>query len=279
MLIYKSFFRKKTTRIYFVIYSLIILVIGLLLSARVILENKERELHYGSHILITANKLVKLNNLKNIDKVYDAIIVKIDNYNEMIVIYDEKYDEKENRIIMPKIYKEQFKVKDILKVEVNNKEIELIIDGYDDINGNNDIVYGSDNIIKKYSKVQERLYVITLKDWKEKENVINELKKLDDISDIKIRNYNSINSYLTFISIINVMLIVLIILFVIVLMITCFNIVEDENKKNEIYYKVGYRKNKLKIYNFIKILLLILFASSLSLLVLTFLQLFYKILF
>ena len=49
-------------------------------------------------------------------------------------------------------------------------------------------------------------------------------------------------------------------LFGIVLVITCFNIIQDENKKNIIYYRVGYKKIILKLFNLLKIILLIILS-------------------
>lgn len=278
MLIYKSFFRKRTTRIYLIIYTLIILIICLLLSVRTILEKKQQELYYGSNILISVNDIEKIENIKNIDKIYKAINVTIEDYNEMIMIYDEKYKLDNHHIVIPNIYKEQFKINDTINIYINNNRIELVIKDYDDIIGNSDIVYVSEYIIEAYTNTQDSLYLITLKDWEKEDNVIKELNKIDNITDINIRINNSSNSYTTFIKILNVMLIVIMILFVVVLLITSFNIIEDEKKKNLVYYKIGYRKNKLKVYNFVKICLLIVLASSASTFIMIILKLIYKVL-
>lgn len=278
MLIYKSFFRKRTTRIYLIIYTLIILIICLLLSVRTILEKKQQELYYGSNILISVNDIEKIENIKNIDKIYKAINVTIGDYNEMIMIYDEKYKVDNHYIVIPNIYKEQFKINDTINIYINNNRIELVIKDYDDIIGNSDIVYVSEYIIEAYTNTQDNLYLITLKDWEKEDNVIKELNKIDNITDINIRKNNSSNSYTTFIKILNVMLIVIMILFIVVLLITSFNIIEDEKKKNLVYYKIGYRKNKLKVYNFVKICLLIVLASSASTFIMIILKLIYKVL-
>ena len=50
----------------------------------------------------------------------------------------------------------------------------------------------------------------------------------------------------------------------IVLVITSINIIDDENKKNIIYSKIGYNKHKLKMCNLVKIIMLILFSSIVS---------------
>lgn len=279
MLIYKSFFRKKTTKIYLVIYSLIILVIGLLLSSKMILSEKQQELYYGSNILIYINEIEKLNNVKNIDKIYKAIRVNVDGYNEMVMVYDEKYNVDNYDIVIPNIYKEQFKINDIIKVNFNNMILEFVVKEYDNMIGNNDILYVSGDVIEAYKKEQENSYLITLKDWNMEDETVKELNKMNNIKDMSIRINNSSNSYTTFINILNVMLIVIMVLFIIVLVITSFNIIEEENKKNLIYYKIGYRNKILKFYNLKKILMLLFFACYISIFIMFILKLVYNIIF
>lgn len=274
MLIYKSFFRKKTTKIYLLIYSLILLVVGLLLSTKIILNNKQKELYNGSYIFIKTNDIEELSKINNIEKIYEGIPIKLDDYFEAVLISDEKYKIKDDYVMIPEINKNKYKINDKVNITIDDKKVELFVGGYINYNGSATILYSSNNIIKKYSNSDNMGYLIILKDWNKYPQTLNEFKKINGDSIVSINNNESMQ---TFIKIINIMLLILLILFVIVLAITCVNIIEDETKKNNIYYKVGYSKFKLKIYNLNKILLLIIFSSIIASFITLLLNLIYKI--
>lgn len=274
MLIYKSFFRKKTTKIYLLIYSLILLVIGLLLSTKIILNNKQKELYNGSYIFIQTNDTEELLKINNIKKIYEGIPIKLDDYYEAVLISDDKYKINDDCVIIPEINKNIYKIKDKVNIFINDEQLEFYVGGYSNYNDSATVLYSSSNIIKKYSDPNKMRYLIILKDWNKYSQTLNELNKISGDSIISINNNESMQ---TFIKIINIMLLILLILFVIVLLITCVNIIEDEAKKNNIYYKVGYNKFNLKIYNLNKILLLIIFSSIIAGFITLLLNLIYKI--
>lgn len=277
MLIFKSFFRKKTTKIYLVVYTLIIFIICLLLSVREFLEIKQRELYIGSNILISTENIKELEHINNIKKIYKAVKIKIDNYNEMIMINNDKYKIYNNDIIIPNLYKENYRINDkLICYYKDNTKIEFKVKDYDTFTNNSDIVYVSKEIINKYSTEHDNLYLITLKNWEKKDYFMEEIKKINNIDEINIRINNNGDSYITFINTLNVMLIIILILFIIVLIITSYNIIDDEEKKNIIYYKIGYKKNHLKYYNYLKILILIIISFNSSLIIMTALYFMFK---
>lgn len=274
MLIYKSFFRKKTTHIYFIVYTLIVFVICLLLSAKNILEIKDKELHYGSYILIQTDNIDSVRDNKNIDKVYEALEVKVDNdYYSLVLINNEEYKVKGNNAILSPIYMNEYKENDKIIITIDSHQMELNVYSYDSKKGYNDVIFVSNELVQQY---KSNKYLITLKDWNKKQDIINFLND-NDIETIYVRENMENNSIQTFITIINISMIVLIILFCIILVITSLNIVEDENKKNSIYSKIGYGKQKLKIYNFTKIILLIVLSSAVSITLTMILNIIYKI--
>lgn len=274
MLIYKSFFRKKTTHIYFIVYTLIIFVICLLLSAKNILEIKDRELHYGSYLLIQTDNIDRVNDNRNVSKVYEALEVKVDNdYYSLVLINNEEYKIKGNNAIISPIYMSEYKENDKIIITIDSHQMELNVYSYDSKKGYNDVIFVSNELVQQY---KSNKYLITLKDWNKKQDIINFLND-NDIETIYVRENMENNSIQTFITIINISMIVLIILFCIILVITSLNIVEDENKKNSIYSKIGYGKQKLKIYNFTKIIILILLSSVVSITLTVILNIIYKI--
>ena len=113
----------------------------------------------------------------------------------------------------------------------------------------------------------DKSYLLVLKNWLKKDKTFDEIK--DNYKNVNISSYfyTSNDSYTTFITIINILLSILIFLFAIILIVTCFNIIQDEKKKNDIYYKLGYLKANLKKYNLLKIICLISIALIISIIV------------
>ena len=103
--------------------------------------------------------------------------------------------------------------------------------------------------------------LIILNRWKKQYNdAMYQLNKIFEPSNVRPFLCAGDSRYEAFITISYVFIWVLIVLFGIVLVITCFNIIQDEKKKNVIYYRIGYRKITLKIFNLIKIISLIIIS-------------------
>lgn len=271
MLIIKSFFRKKTTKIYLVVYCLIIFVIGLLIFVNSILKAKNQDLYYGSYIFIECDNIQSIKD-KSIEKIYKAITVKYADYYDLLLVYNDSYKLNENEIIFSKSYSSEYNINDEIEFDYDKNTLKTIIKGFDNKKGYYDVIFASKKLIEKYHNDK---YIIILKDWSKKEDFINRLDSYNIynyLDRINTSNY-MLESYIT---IINISINVLIVLFAIVLIVTCVNIIIDERKKNIAYLNIGYNKLKLKIYNCLKITLLILTSNTVAIVFLILLIMIYK---
>ena len=279
MLIFKSFFRKKTTKVYFVVYALIILGLILLVFTRNVLINKENESYKGSFLEIKNFDESKLKSKKNIDNITKALSIQ----NKMTVSYILIPDDslKRNETIISSKFKEQVKLNDEIEIEneINNEIITLNISGFSEEIYNEYIMYISSELFNKYNNSDSERYIITFKSWLNYDDEISEFRKIFSAENVFPHYYKGNGEYRDYITVVNVLLIVLIILFAIVLIVTNFNIIQDENKKNIIYYRIGYNKYVLKLYNVSKIILLILSSTIFSGIVFYLIYFIYKLCF
>lgn len=264
MLIFKSFLRKKTTKTYLLIYTIILSTLFTLFIAKNIMVELENNNYNGSFIEIEDDGSININKLDNIDKIYHAVYIK-ENYNKVFFINDNSYNLKNNEIIIPIKYQKEMQVNDELELEIANNTYKFIVKDF--LNSKNDNVFVvSSNIIKENDNL-DKSYLLVLKNWLKKDKTFDEIR--DNYKNVNISSYfyTSNDSYTTFITIINILLSILIFLFAIILIVTCFNIIQDEKKKNDIYYKLGYLKANLKKYNLLKIICLISIALIISIIV------------
>ena len=261
MLIFKSFLRKKTTKTYLLIYTIILSTLFTLFITKNIMVELENNNYNGSFIEIEDDGSININKLDNIDKIYHAVYIK-ENYNKVFFINDDSYNLKNNEIIIPIKYQKEMQVNDELELEIANNAYKFIVKDF--LNSKNDNVFiVSSNIIKENDNL-DKSYLLVLKNWLKKDKTFDEIR--DNYKNVNISSYfyTSNDSYTTFITIINILLSILIFLFAIILIVTCFNIIQDEKKKNDIYYKLGYLKTNLKKYNLFKIICLISIALIIS---------------
>ena len=264
MLIFKSFLRKKTTKTYLLIYTIILSTLFTLFITKNIMVELENNNYNGSFIEIEDDGSININKLDNIDKIYHAVYIK-ENYNKVFFINDDSYNLKNNEIIIPIKYQKEMQVNDELELEIANNTYKFIVKDF--LNSKNDNVFVvSSNIIKENDNL-DKSYLLVLKNWLKKDKTFDEIR--DNYKNVNISSYfyTSNDSYTTFITIINILLSILIFLFAIILIVTCFNIIQDEKKKNDIYYKLGYLKTNLKKYNLFKIICLISIALIISIIV------------
>lgn len=264
MLIFKSFFRKKTTKVYLIVYTLIILSLILLVFTRNVLINKENESYKGSFLEIKNFDESKLKSTKNIDNIIKALSIENEKTVSYILIPDNSL--KNNETIISSKLKEQAKLNDEIEIEneKDNETIILNISGFSEEIYNQYMLYVSASLFNKYNNDASERHIITFKNWLNYDDEITEYRKIFSDENV-FPHYNKGNgNYTDYITVVNVLLVVLIILFAVVLIVTNFNIIQDENKKNIIYYRIGYNKYILKLYNISKILLLIILSSALS---------------
>ncbi len=274
MLILKSFFRKKTTRTYFAIYTLLLLVLMVLLCTKIVLEDKENSLYNGSYIIVNSSDNEKLKEIKNIKDIKETIVIKED-YDNYVLVYNRNYELNNNEVIISSKLKESININENIDIVLNDLNMTLLVKNYENNNTYN-IFYISNELYDKLKNVSSTSFIITLKNWQKYENTLQELRKYYKSDNVMIYYNKDNSSYETFIIVVNVILIALFILFSIVLIMTCFNLIEDEKIKNKIYYKLGYPKKDLRYYVIFKIILLMLVSIVAALFLLGIIMLIYK---
>ena len=78
MLVYISFIRKKITKIYLLIYTLLLIALFVLLFASKNFEILENNTYDGSFIEVKSDNIAELKKIKNI-KDYSVIKIKLEN--------------------------------------------------------------------------------------------------------------------------------------------------------------------------------------------------------
>ena len=279
MLILKSFIRKKTTKTYFMIYTLILSALFLLFYVHYSLDEKENDLYYGSFIEIKDEDISKAKVIKEIKEIKKAIKISEFDDTQYYFLYNSDYNLVNNRIMISNDYREDIKINDILDIDGDNNTYQFIVDRFNDEKNSLNKIYVSKEMYNKMLENNEKeTNLIVLNRWKKQYNdAMYQLNKIFDSSNVRPNFYAGDSRYEAFITVSYVFLWVLIVLFGIVLIITCFNIIQDENKKNIIYYRLGYKKITLKLYNFAKIFMLIFFSILLSSVIFCVLYFIYRI--
>ena len=259
MLILKSFIRKKTTKTYFMIYTLILSALFLLFYVHYSLDEKENDLYYGSFIEIKDEDISKAKDIKEIKEIKRAIKINEFDDTQYYFLYNSDYNLVNNRIMISNDYREDIKINDILDIDGDNNTYQFVVDRFNDEKNSLNKIYISKEMYNEMLKNNEKeTNLIILNRWKKQYNdAMYQLNKIFDPSNVRPTVYAGDSRYEAFITTSYVFIWVLIVLFGIVLVITCFNIIQDENKKNIIYYRVGYKKIILKLFNLLKIILLI----------------------
>lgn len=262
MLILKSFLRKKTTKTYFIIYTLILSALFLLFYVHYSLDEKENDLYYGSFIEIKDEDISKAKDIKEIKEIKKAIKISEFDDTQYYFLYNSDYNLVNNRIMISNDYREDIRINDILDIDGDNNTYQFVVDRFNDEKNSLNKIYVSKEMYNEMLKNNEKeTNLIILNQWKKQYNdAMYQLNKIFDPSNVRPNFSGGGSRYEAFITTAYVFIWVLIVLFGIVLVITCFNIVQDENKKNVIYYRIGYRKVTLKLFNLIKIFLLIIIS-------------------
>lgn len=277
MLIFKSFFRKKTTKNYLIIYSFIILAIFVLIFGKEIINNKYNDLYNGSFITVNEKDYAKIKDINGIDKSYEALQINVDErlYNYVYLIKNELL--KDDEIIIAEESKNE--EQNVIEMELQEKYYVFNIKDYSKEINNRNIIYVSKNIYESIKPNGKMVYIFTLKNWIESKKIDSIISKKIGVSNYIHYDRGTNNNYEKYLSVLNVLLFTLIVLFIIVLIFTSYNSIQDENKKNIIYYRIGYNKRKLKIYNFAKIFMLLLLSSIIANILAIIIKLIYNIFF
>ena len=288
ILILKSFFRKKTTIIFLIIYTLIIIsLLGLFYGLKV-LNVKEKENYKGAFIYINSTDISKLRNINNINSYKYGL--KLDNEYDFAIYKAIK--ETENGVVMTNTAPEKLKKyifinncyqwKNILisrddnNITLANTNISFIVKGKNE----SALLYEISK--EKYDSLKDNydtVLIVYLDDYLKSEKTVVDIKKEFNNEETSLITNKHKYDYSKYIFIVKVFIIVILLLFGVIVFFTSFNIVEEENGKNDIYYKLGFEKIFLNISNMLKIVLLLFSSMLLSSAIFYIIYTIYKLIF
>lgn len=248
-MVYKSFFRKKTTHIYLFIIFLISFIFFLLLLGKNYYINIANKDYEGSYISIIDSKdlddvLSRISGIKSIDKGIT--------YEDITFISDNTL--KENEIIIAELNKEEYPKNSYLTLNNYN----LIVVGHQK---KSNIFYLNSNTLNNIiSNTKKTTYIIDLTNWADYNRISDKIiEKTEGFVGIHLNKESKVNYELVML-IFNIFIILNIILFIIILVVTIFNILEDEKKSSLMYRALGFTKLKIIKTNILKLIYLFILA-------------------
>lgn len=286
-MIINSFFRRKDTKIYLIIFSIIFITIFLLNFFIIELFKLKNNTFKDTTFLLLKNKEKienKLNKDKNLKNVSEILILndysKIDleiiiNYdlNGVIIYFDDKL--KEDEVLIGLSNYDFINNQDLLEgkenknimFNYNNEKISLKIKKVININKLNGIII-SKNLFDKL-KNNNYIYVSTILNEDKISNLLNKYS-VDESSIIYSLNANdalnekNIKDRIKNMTIMNY---ILIILFIIITLIVDYNVLYDLKNNMFIEKRLGFNKSQIKKNIFIKLLLLHFISFIISIII------------
>ncbi|MCM1052673.1 MAG: hypothetical protein NC483_01670 [Ruminococcus sp.] len=259
-MIYKSFFRKKTTKIYVFIITLILTAIFLL----VINKNHYIELYNnnykGSFISVASNKedLDVIKKIKEVKIIGEGITID----NKIFMV---DYNLKDSEVKISDFYSSSDFPDKIISLELENYSKDLDIIGSHEYSSS--LFKISNSTMKEIASYGDKTYVLDLKDWTKDYKIRTKISELGEFDISASRKYKSNINYEPTIILTKIFIILSIILFAIILIVTIVNIFEDEKKKVILYRALGQNKKQIAKYSIIKLVLLFVISILLSLLI------------
>lgn len=256
-MIIKSFFKKKTTKIYIVITILFALVLSLSLNFRNYYNNIINDYFEGSFYYI---------NIKDYNEVFSSIDKKyeLDNLKQIKAV-DSKFSEvlfyidnnlNDNEVGISKYFIDDGKDYSDISITKLNKEF---IKNY-----NYDFDYQihaiNSNTLNSIGSKYNDAYVFRLKEWSLKDDFDKYCEeKLDRrFSLYSTPSSNKASKYVGIVNILSSIPLILSIIYFIVFIIMVINILNEDKNKNNIYSEIGYSKKVILKNNIIKIIIMLL---------------------
>ena len=236
-MIYKSFFRKKSTNVYFIIFLIISTLFIVLFRAKNYYMDLGNEFYAESYIKFSAplkisfddDKILNYNQTIEIDCNTSLTNVYISTSNPIFT------NEMENKLVC----------------KYNDYDIEYTLSGEGNIILNKNLYDLLD--IEENSYV----YFIKLKNWFEADKVKSDIEKKYNTSVQVMEKQKDSNNYKNVIKIFEVFIFTLKFLFIVILLISVINIIIDEKKTNYLYYMLGFNKIEIVKITIMKILLVV----------------------
>lgn len=262
IIVYKCFFRKKTTKITILLLTLSFLILSILIIGRNNYINKANSNYKGSFL--------EINNVNNNDIKIIKKDINVNSYEIGFIVEDYyffvgKNSLNKNEIILPNELIEEYKIGDNIEFELDNKAYNFVIKDFEDKSNYRFVI--NDTLYHNLSVNKEKFLRINIKNWSARENIAKKIEKKinKSVGTFTIKkddiNYDIIvNTFLIIISL-------FIVLFAILFFITLYNLIIDERKTNSILSSIGYSKNKILKLTIKKIILVISISFVVNLII------------
>lgn len=264
MLILKSFFRRKTTKNYLIIFTSIYFIMFILLLFKGYYIGLNNAANKNSYVYIDNEQDFEiLKHFKDVDNIEDGCLVNADN-QEYIFIKDDSL--KNNEIVVPN-YSEDLNVNDTLDFNygkylnlfvVKNKQEDKYNFRFYSVNSEqfNKILGEEDSSLIK---------IFTLKNWLKSNSILMNMNKEMIGNTVIFNSRAAMANFEGIINLLNVFIGLCIVIFIILLFLSIFNIYMNDKKNNFMYEVVGISKMKVWGYFILKIAILQLATGIVSL--------------
>lgn len=257
-MILKSFYKKRTTKIYLIILILSIVILGNLIVGQNYYIRKTNEIYDQSFIYISSNKKIDFKNIDNIKSYKKSIRI-----NDMFFLISSENETSKDGIKLPSYLKNKYKIGDVLGY---NELIDFKVTDYYNQPYPSPICYINEETLNKITENQkEYTYLVYLKDWFKRNTTIQYFEEEEnaEVFSLKINKINvdftlMINNFKIYTKIMTVV-------FIIILIFVIKSIINEENKKISLYHYLGYSKLtiiKVEIINILSLLLSSVFLST-----------------
>mgnify|MGYP000193410485 CR=1 FL=1 len=244
MLILKSFFRRKTTKNYIIIFTSIYFIMFILLLFKCYYIRLNNAANKNSYVYIDNEQDFEiLKHFKDVDNIEDGCLVNADN-QEYIFIKDDSLKNNEDLNVNDTLdfnygkYLNLFVVKNKQEDKYNFRFYSVNSEQFNKILGEE-----NSSLIK----------IFTLKNWLKSNSLLKNMNKEMIGNTVIFNSRASMANFEGIINLLNVFIVLCIIVFIILLFLSIFNIYMNDKKNNFMYEVVGISKMKVLGYFILKI--------------------------
>lgn len=262
----KSFYRKKTTKIYFIILVLIICAFAtIIIGKNKYIYEYDKNYEY-SFIYVESTKSLDLASIDHVTKIEDAINgidyeAKEEAIHGLFYYIPSKEVKNRQETIIPSFFKKSYSQNSLIE----EGEYSFKVKNYYDMPYLRPVLYINEDDFKDISsKNNKRGYILKIDSWMEYENIVKYIVKnigADawgfELSKSKIDYSQLIDKFTAYSYII-------IGVFVLASVVTTYNLINDQKEKKYLYRSLGYAKKKIQMLQIVNILSLYGFSLLVS---------------
>ena len=194
MILYKSFWRKKITKTYIILFILILFSIIILSS----INNHYLEIlnkkYQDSYISISLNEKDKPQKMKNIKIYNESLLLETnDEFNNYLTL-TKNTNLKNTEIILPICYSNKYKINDNYNLTINNNTYSFFIKDFYDTDMSNELKISSKIYEKLSQEVIMKEYKLKLDNWLKIDKTISKIKNKLNINQEYGLKYFKINN-------------------------------------------------------------------------------------